>query len=97
MRNWCVSLLKYTVLIYRSSDEDINTIDTSLPAPTPLGPITRARARQLQQQVSSFLSSYSCLENGDTCTLVVLRNEGVDNKERSIARAGFGLQDSNNF
>ena len=79
----------------RGDDEDINTIDTSLP--TPLGPITRAHARQLKHQVSSFLSSYSCLYNGDACTLVVLRNDGVDNKERGIARAGFGLQDSNNL
>ena len=81
----------------RGNDEDINTIDTSLPTPTPLGPITRARARQLKHQVSSFLSSYSCLDNGDACTLVVLRNDGVDNKETSIARAGFRLQDSSNF
>ena len=43
------------------NDEDINTIDTSTPpptpSPTPSGPITRARARQLNHQVSSLLNS----------------------------------------
>jgi hypothetical protein len=42
-------------------DEDIATNDTSTPTPvstltTPLGPITRARARRLTHQVSSLLS-----------------------------------------
>jgi hypothetical protein len=61
-------------------DEDIATNDTSTPTPvststTPLGPITRAHARRLTHQVSSLLSSGSSyLENGDTCTLVFLRN-----------------------
>jgi hypothetical protein len=80
-------------------DEDIATNDTSTPTPvststTPLGPITRARARRLTHQVSSLLSSGSSyLENGDTCTLVLLRNNGLDQKGRGIAQAGFGLQD----
>jgi hypothetical protein len=79
-------------------DEDIATNDTSTPTPvststTPLGPITRARARRLTHQVSSLLSSGSSyLENGDTCTLVLLRNNGLDQKGRGIAQAGFGLQ-----
>ena len=60
-------------------DEDINTNDTSTPTPAPLGPI----ARQLNHQVSSFLTSCSPdLDNGDTCTLVLLRNNGVDQKGR---------------
>jgi hypothetical protein len=80
-------------------DEDITTNDISTPTlastlPTPLGPITRARARQLTHQVSSFLSSgVSYLDNGDTHTLVLLRNNGLDQKGRGIAKAGFGLQD----
>jgi hypothetical protein len=80
-------------------DEDIATNDTSTLTPvststTPLGPITRARARWLTHQVSSLLSSGSSyLENGDTCTLVLLRNHGLDQKGRGIAQAGFGLQD----
>jgi hypothetical protein len=67
-------------------DEDIATNDTSTPTPvststTPLGPIAHARARRLIHQVSSLLSSGSSyLENGDTCTLVLLRNHGLDQK-----------------
>ena len=38
------------------------------------GPITRARARQLNLQVSSFLSNVYC-ESDD---LIVLRNKGED-------------------
>jgi hypothetical protein len=78
-------------------DEDITTNDTSKPTPastslTPLGPITRARAHRLTHQVSSLLSSgASYLDNGDTCTLVLLRNNGWDQKGRGIAQAGLGL------
>jgi hypothetical protein len=79
-------------------DEDINTTPTPTPSPAPLGPITRARARQLNHQVSSFLNSCpSYLDNGDTCTLVLLRNDGEDQKRRGLAPAGFGLQDSINL
>jgi hypothetical protein len=80
-------------------DEDIPTNGTSTPTPVststiPLEPITRARARRLTHQLSSLLSSGSSyLDNGDTCTLVLLRNNGLDQKGRDIARAGFGLQD----
>jgi hypothetical protein len=80
-------------------DEDIATNDTSTPTPvsistTPVDPITRARARRLTHQVSSLLrSGSSYLENGDTCTLVLLRNNGLDQKGRGIAQGGFGLQD----
>jgi hypothetical protein len=83
-------------------DEDIATNDTSTPTPVststiPLGPITRARARRLTHQVNSLLSSGSSyLDNGDTCTLVLLRNNGLDQKERGIGQAGFGLQDVHN-
>jgi hypothetical protein len=75
-------------------DVDINTIYTSTPtsSTTPLGPITRARGRELNHQVSSFLNSCpSFLDNGDACTLVLLRNDGEDQKGRGLARAGFGL------
>jgi hypothetical protein len=81
------------------TDEDIATNDISTPTPvststTPLGPITRAHARRLTHQVSSLLSlGSSYLEIGDTCTLVLLRNNGLDPKGRGIAQAGFGLQD----
>jgi hypothetical protein len=40
-------------------DEDINTSDTSTPTHNQIsGSITRARARQLNYQVTSFLGSY---------------------------------------
>jgi len=77
------------------SDEDINTNDTSTPALPPLGPITRARARQLNHQVSSFLTSCPLyLYNGNTRTLVLLRNDGEDKKGSGFAWTGFGQQDN---
>jgi len=85
-----------TLMQEGEDDEDINTIDTSTPpptpSPTPSGPITRARARQLNHQVSSLLNSCpSYFDNGDTRTLVLLRNDGEDHKGRGFARVGFGL------
>jgi hypothetical protein len=38
-------------------DEDMNTINTPTLMSTPLGPMTHARAHQLNHQVSSFLNS----------------------------------------
>jgi hypothetical protein len=38
-------------------------------------------------------SGSSYLDNGDTCTLVLLRNNGLDQKGRGIAQAGFELHD----
>ena len=81
-------------------DEDITTNDTSTPAQDRViaGPITRARARQLNNQVSSLLSSCSSyLDCGDTCTLVLIRNHGQDRKGEGLAQAGFGLQKSTIF
>jgi hypothetical protein len=55
-------------------DEDITLSDTHNPPPLVIqGPITRARARQLNQQVSSFLSSNAC-----TYENIMLPNEIVD-------------------
>jgi hypothetical protein len=73
-------VLRTTQMQEGEDDEDIATNDTSTPTPistsnTPLGPITRACARWLTHQVSSLLSSGSSyLDNGDTCTLVSLKN-----------------------
>jgi hypothetical protein len=88
---------------YLGEDDELesrtSTNDTSTPTPvststTPLGPVTRACAHRLTHQVSSLLSSDSSyLDNGDTCTLVLLRNNGLDQKGRGITQAGFGLQD----
>jgi hypothetical protein len=94
--------LRMTQMQEREDDEDIATNHTSTTpvstSTTPLGPITRARARRLTHQVSSLLSSGSLyLDNGDTCTLVLLRNNGLDQKGRGIAQAGFGLQDKHDL
>ena len=79
-------------------DEDINTSDTSTPTPPPLGPITHARARQLNHQVSSFISSCPLyFNNGNTRTLVLLWNDGEDKKGSGFAWTGFGQQDSTNL
>ena len=86
-------------------DKDINTNDTPTAAPRPtletsppLGPNTRARARQLNHQVSSFLNSCPLyLENGNTRTLVLLRCDGEDKKGRAFTWAGFKEQDSTNL
>jgi hypothetical protein len=66
----------------REDNVDVNTNDASTPTPVPLaGPLTRARARKLNHQVTSFLSSCpSCLDLRDTCTLVLIRNQGEDRK-----------------
>jgi hypothetical protein len=94
---------RMTQMQEEEDDEDIATNDTSTPTPvststTPLGPITHAHARRLTHQVSLLLSSGSSyLDNGDTCTLILLRNNGLDQKERGIAQAGFGLQDRHNL
>ena len=77
-------------------DEDITANDTSTPSPPVIaGTITHARARQLNHQVSSLLSSCSSyLDCGDPCTLVLLRNQGEDREGKGLARVGFGLQKS---
>ena len=78
-----------------AGDEDINTRDTSTrtPAPTsptPLGSISHARARQLNNKISSFFSSCPLyLDNGNACTLVWLRNDGEDKKGRGFAWTRF--------
>jgi hypothetical protein len=60
------------------ADVDINTSDTSTPTHNQIsGPNTRAHARQINNQVSSFLASYSYyLDNGDMCSVLLLRNDG---------------------
>jgi hypothetical protein len=67
-------------------DEDITPIYTTETPPIVIqGPITRAHARQLHQQVSSFLSTraYSCEDgmlSNDIINYIVLRNFGVDHE-----------------
>jgi hypothetical protein len=80
-------------------DEDIHTTDASIPIQVPIsGPITRARAPQLNLQVITLLSSCpSYLDHGDPCTLVLLRNQGEDRKGKGFEHAGFGLQKNTNL
>jgi hypothetical protein len=61
-------------------DVDINTSDTSTPTHNQIsGPITQARAHQLNNQVSLFLASYSSyLDNGHVYSVLLLRNDGQE-------------------
>jgi hypothetical protein len=62
-------------------DEDITPTDTNnTPQDDIQGPITRARARQLNLQVSSFLSNVYCESENRLLpnNLIVLRNKGED-------------------
>jgi hypothetical protein len=63
----------------KDGDVDITPMDTNN-TPQVDYPITRARARQLNLQVISFLSNYSCAFESSMLPndLIVLRNEGED-------------------
>jgi hypothetical protein len=80
-------------------DVDINTSDTSTPTYNQISvPITRAHARQLNNQVSSFLSSYSSyLDNGYMCSVLLLRNDGQERNGVAFAPATFGFQNSSSL
>jgi hypothetical protein len=58
-------------------DVDINTSDTSTPTHNQIsGPITRAHARQPNNQVSLCLASYSSyLDNGNMYPVLLFRND----------------------
>jgi hypothetical protein len=59
-------------------DVGINTSDTSTPTHNKIfGLITWAHVRQLNNQVSSFLASYSSyLDNRKVYSILLLRNDG---------------------
>jgi hypothetical protein len=80
-------------------DVDINTNDTSTPTHNQIyGPITRARVRQLNNQVSSFLASYSSyLDNGNMCSILLLRNDGQERNRVAFAPVKFGFQNSSSL
>src|SRR5207247_9346367 len=67
-----------TLIQEGKDDEDINTKDITIPPILIQGPITRSRARQLKQQVNSFLCSSSCENENRLLSndVLVLRNEG---------------------
>ena len=73
---------------YPTSTSD--TYPTSSPTQPIAGPLTRARARQINLQVSSVLNScQSYLDNGDTCTFVLLRNNGQDQQGKVQLHSEF--------
>jgi hypothetical protein len=76
-----------------------NTSDTSKPTHNQIsGPITRALARQLNNQVSSFLASYpSYLDNGNMCSILLLRNDGHERNGVAFAPATFGFQNNSSL
>jgi hypothetical protein len=82
-----------------AADADINTSNTSTPTHNYIsGPITRARARQLNNQVSSFLASYSSyLDNGNMCSVLLLRNDGPERNGVAFALVTFGFQNSSSL
>jgi hypothetical protein len=75
---------------------DINTSDTSTPTHNQIScPITWARACQLNNQVSSFLASYSSyLDNGNMYSVLLLRNDGQERNGVAFAPAAFRFQNS---
>jgi hypothetical protein len=59
-------------------DLDINTSDTSIATYNQISdPITQTHTRQINNQISSFLASYSSyLDNESTHSVLLLRNDG---------------------
>jgi hypothetical protein len=80
-------------------DVDINTNDTSTFTHNQIsGPITQARARQLNNQIPSFLASYSSyLDNGNMCSVLLLRNDGQEQNGVAFVSATFGFQNSSSL
>jgi hypothetical protein len=79
-----MSLLLVSLLLL-VFDEDITPMDTNNTSQVDIqGPITHARARQLNLQVISFLRNYSCAFESSMLPndLIVLRNEGEDQQGR---------------
>ena len=83
--------------VFYPYDEDINTIVTpTAPAAIHTGPITRARARQLNYQVLSFLGNDSNVHENMMLpkldTFVLLTNEGpsLDKKDEHWSKIKHG-------
>jgi hypothetical protein len=91
--------LRMTEMQEGEDDVDINTSDTSTPTHNQIsGPITRARACQLNNQVSLFLASYSSyLDNGNVYSVLLLRNDGQERNGVAFAPATFGFQNSSSL
>jgi hypothetical protein len=84
---------RMTELVDRVNDEDITPMDTNnTPQVDIQGPITRARARQLNLQVVSFLRNYSCAFESSMLPndLIILRNQGEDHGGQTEHQEGAG-------
>jgi hypothetical protein len=80
-------------------DVDINTNDTSTPTHNQISrPITRARTRQLNNQVSPFLASYSSyFDNGNMYSVLLLQNDRQERNGVAFAPVTFGIQNSSSL
>jgi hypothetical protein len=76
-----------------SVDVDINTSDTSIVTHNQIsGPITQAHALQLNNQVPSFLASFSSyLDNGNMYSILLLMNDGQERNGVAFAPVTFGF------
>jgi hypothetical protein len=71
---------------------DINTSDTSTPTHNQIsGLITRARAHQLNNLASSF---QAYIDNGNVCSVLLLRNDGQERNGVAFASATLRFQNS---
>jgi hypothetical protein len=80
----------------KAPDVDINTSDTSTSTHNQIsGLITRARVCQLNNQVFSFLASYSSyLDNENMYSVLLLRNDGQEQNRVVFVSVTFGFQNS---
>jgi hypothetical protein len=90
---------RMTQMQQAEDDVDINTSDTSIPTHNQIsGPITRARARQQNNQVSWFLASYSSyLENRNMCSVLLLRKDGQEENGVAFAPLTFRFQNTSSL
>jgi hypothetical protein len=74
-------------------DVDINISDTSTSTHNQIsGLITQARAHQLNNQVSSFLASYSSyLDNRNVYSVLLIRNDGQEGNGVAFTPVAFGF------
>jgi hypothetical protein len=88
--------LRMTQIQEGQDDVDINTSDTTTPTHNQISsPITQARAHRLNNQVSSFLASYSSyLDNGNVCSILLLRNDGQEGNGVAFTPVTFRFQNN---
>ena len=86
--------MRFRQFLTSELDEDITSLDThnTHPQDARQGPMTRARARQLNYQVSSFLGVHNFpIENrflSKSCDFILLRNQGKGSGTATTASPG---------